>query len=1024
MAKVEVQLFQIPCVKLDGELVSFPFKRVDALFYYLACQKTATRQELVDLLWEDCSEETGYKNLRHTIYTLRKCLGTDIVLTNPKTEVRLNPEREIDCDFDRMDPRAAQDVDQFLRGFSVKNAPNFNSWVDQLREQLNTRALGKLGANAAEALQRGDHAAAEQMALEYLNRDGLDEKMVTFLMRLYRQEGRFYKAVNLYQRLKEKLAEELGISPLHETTALYYEIVNQWNQTTEENSVGQQMLSSRAAVLQKLRAHYQSFLEPFSEAPSLLFYGDAGCGKTYLLQRFLRSTDSSQFLLLMGSCTMAEQHSYLEPWKTVMLSVAEYFLNHHLTMPENTRRTVATVFPVFSDSTGDGREPRHFSRDRCSDAVADAVTLLLSLIARQKKLLLVFENLQWMDPASLDLLCQVLRRLGGRELMLLATSRTLNLELTFAFDESALLKIPIPCLSEEETVTFMQGALGQDIPPSIQARVYEATEGNPRLLKDLAESLQGKPLTEEALPDSRSILRQRLSGLSSESLDLANVLALFQEKAPCRLLSDITGFSTTQLYDLSVELTQHGLVEEYYEDGESYLQFIHPHMRSTVYQMQSYFKRQPLHLTIARHLERHLREEDADAFLQLVYHWEQGGDPFRAFRYRVLHLDLFTRSCCEIPPCQSAVPIRPLPAGTSVEDVLRELDQELSRLRRLSEDFPPDELDKLEELLQCVKSRYYIYTGRYQTGIAIAKALLEQLAARPDTDPELILRVRQQLIAYGFQTDQPDICVPYIAQGLELAEQANLPYQRARFLLFRGIHFCCTGDYYKSNYFLQEAAEQMTHLPGNHAMFFAVVQTWLGECKRRQQDFVAACAEYRAAAEQMARQDHLPGAGFLYTCYGRAAQALGDEYKASSLFTSALSAYEYTRELQGRALAQSYSAFYAAKKQQYDEAAAFLAASWESASQLSSLVEQGVRDSVLAQLRQELDLSGETDNALHRYLYRPLDIYCHRGMQRLRDVPGAYEFATLSECLKFSSRQAKPLSAESLYSKNKNFMTE
>ena len=206
MAKVEVQLFQIPCVKLDGELVSFPFKRVDALFYYLACQKTATRQELVDLLWEDCSEETGYKNLRHTIYTLRKCLGTDIVLTNPKTEVRLNPEREIDCDFDRMDPRAAQDVDQFLRGFSVKNAPNFNSWVDQLREQLNTRALGKLGANAAEALQRGDHAAAEQMALEYLNRDGLDEKMVTFLMRLYRQEGRFYKAVNLYQRLKEKLA--------------------------------------------------------------------------------------------------------------------------------------------------------------------------------------------------------------------------------------------------------------------------------------------------------------------------------------------------------------------------------------------------------------------------------------------------------------------------------------------------------------------------------------------------------------------------------------------------------------------------------------------------------------------------------------------------------------------------------------------------------------------------------------------------------------------------------------------------
>ena len=1023
MAKVEVQLFQIPCVKLDGEAVSFPFKRVDALFYYLACQKSATRQELVNLLWEDCSEETGYKNLRHTIYTLRKCLGSDIVLTSPKTEVRLNPEREVVCDFDQMEPQTSQDVDQFLRGFTVKNASNFNSWVDQLREQLNIRTLGQLSSNAADALKRGDLAAAEQFALEYLNRDGLDEKMVTFLMRLYRQEERFYKAVNLYQRLKEKLADELGISPLHETTALYYEIVNQWNQTTDEEPDGekQQLLPSRAALSQKLRTHYQNFLESFNGSPSLLFYGEAGCGKSYLIQHFLRSCDPAQFLLLTGNCGMTDQAAYLEPWKSIMLSVAEYFLNHHLPIPENTRRTVAPIFPVFSDSSGDDRDPRQFSRDRCSDTVADAVTLLLSMVAQQQKILLVFENLQWMDAASLDLLCHVLRRLGGSQLMLLATSRTLNLNLTFAFDDSVLLKIPVPCLTEEETTSFMQSALGREIPLAVQSRIYEATEGNPKLLRELAESLQGKPLTEETLPDSRSLLRQRLSGLSPEALHLANTLALFQEKAPCRLLIAVTGFSTAQLYDLSVELEQHNLVEEHYEDGESYLQFTHPHMRSNLYQMQSYFKRQPQHLLIADHLERSLREGDSDAYLQLVYHCEQGGDTYRAFRYKVLYLDVYTRSCCELPPQQEERPIRPLPAGSSVEDLLRELDQELRRLRRQPEEHP---LDELELLLQCARSRYLIYTGKYQEGITAAKELLDRLSQQPDADPEQLLRVQQQLITYGFQTEQLNTCVPYIARGLELAEQAKLPHQRARYLLYRGVHFCRSGDYYKGSYFLQEALEQMQQLPGRHSMFAAVVHTWLGECKRRQQDFVAACAEYKTAADLLSPPSYLPGSGFLYTCYGRAAYALGDDYKAAGLFATALSAYEQTRELPGRALAQSYSAYYAAKKQQYDEAAAFLAASWESASQLSSLVEQGVRDSVLAQLRQELDLSGETDNALHRYLYRPLDIYCHRGMQRLRDIPGAYEYDTLSECLKFSIRQAKPLSVENLYSKNKNFMTE
>lgn len=1024
MSKVEVQLFQIPSVKLDGEPVSFPFKRVDALFYYLACQKSATRQELVNLLWEDCSEETGYKNLRHTIYTLRKCLGSDIVLTTPKTEVRLNPDREIICDYDHLSPKTAQDVDQFLRGFTVKNASNYNSWVDQLREQLNIRILNQLSASASAALRRGDLAGAEQLALEYLNRDGLDEKMVTFLMRLYRQEERFYKAVNLYQRLKDKLAEELGISPLHETTTLYYEIVNQWNQTTDEEAADtsqQQLLPSRAALLQKIRSYYQNFLEAFNEAPSLLLYGDAGCGKSYLLQHFLRSSDSSQFLLLVGSCTMTEQASYLEPWKAVMLSVAEYFLNRHIPIPETTRRTVASVFPVFSDSGEDIREPRQFSRDRCSDTVADAVTLLLSLVGRQQKILLAFENLQWMDVASLDLLCHVLRRLGGSQLMLLATSRTLNLNLTFAFDDSALLKLPVPCFTEDETNTFLENLLGREIPLSVQARVYEATEGNPRLLTDLAESLRGKPLTEEALPDSSSILRQRLAGLSPESLQLANVLALFREKAPCWLLTEITGYPMSQLYDLSVELKQHGLVEELYEDGESYLEFLHPHMRDTIYQFQSYFKRQPQHLLIADYLEHHLREGDGSGYLELAYHYSQGGDALRAFRYRVLYLDLYTRNCCEIPPQQDFSSIRPLPEGTSAEDFLRELEIELRRLQRLPEHH---QLEELERLLLCSKSRYLIYAGKYQEGIAIASQLLDALSSHSGEEADFLLRAQRQLIAYNLQIDQLESCGQYISRGLEIAEQANLPLQRACYLLFRGVFFCKSGDYYKSNYYLQESLEQMLHLSRNYQMFSAVIHTWLGECKRRQKDFVAACAEYRIAAEAISHLGYLPGSGFLYTCYGRAALALGDDYKAANLFSTALAAYEHTQELPGRALAQSYSAYYAAKKQQHDEAAALLAASWESASQLSSLVEQGIRDSVLAQLRQDLDQSGETDNALHRYLYRPLDIYCHRGLQRLRGVPGAYECEILEECLKFSIRQAKPLSVENLYSKNKNFMTE
>ncbi|WP_312940310.1 hypothetical protein, partial [Oscillibacter sp.] len=128
--------------------------------------------------------------------------------------------------------------------------------------------------------------------------------------------------------------------------------------------------------------------------------------------------------------------------------------------------------------------------------------------------------------------------------------------------------------------------------------------------------------------------------------------------------------------------------------------------------------------------------------------------------------------------------------------------------------------------------------------------------------------------------------------------------------------------------------------------------------------------------------------------------------------------------LSGKGLTEAYTAYYAAQDGNFAQAVELLAASWDSASRLSSLVEQGIRDSVLARLRRELDQNHIFDNELDRYLYRPLDIYCHRGMQRLRGVKGAYEFDELEDCLKYSIRQAKPLTVENLYSKNKNFMTE
>ena len=68
---LKVTVLQTPTIELNGTPVSLPFKRADALLYYMVVRRSASRQELIGLLWESDDEAKGLKNLRNALYTLK-----------------------------------------------------------------------------------------------------------------------------------------------------------------------------------------------------------------------------------------------------------------------------------------------------------------------------------------------------------------------------------------------------------------------------------------------------------------------------------------------------------------------------------------------------------------------------------------------------------------------------------------------------------------------------------------------------------------------------------------------------------------------------------------------------------------------------------------------------------------------------------------------------------------------------------------------------------------------------------------
>ena len=204
-------MLQTPSITLDGVPVSLPFKRADALLYYMLVQRSATRQELIALLWENRDEATGLKNLRNTLYALKKALGGDFLLSPQKSLILINRDWDVDCDYDRFTQQGDFSAYQgpFLQGFAVKHAFSFDEWVGRTREKLHGRYLSHLAQQAREAHEAGDEEEAIRVAVEYLQDEPFDEEMAAFLMRRFQGAHKYSKAAQVYQKLKEQLLEEL-----------------------------------------------------------------------------------------------------------------------------------------------------------------------------------------------------------------------------------------------------------------------------------------------------------------------------------------------------------------------------------------------------------------------------------------------------------------------------------------------------------------------------------------------------------------------------------------------------------------------------------------------------------------------------------------------------------------------------------------------------------------------------------------------------------------------------------------------
>jgi DNA-binding winged helix-turn-helix (wHTH) protein/tetratricopeptide (TPR) repeat protein len=422
------------------------------------------------------------------------------------------------------------------------------------------------------------------------------------------------------------------------------------------HAAGWSSLVGRTAELELLRSRWRQVVD--GDGRAVVIAGEPGIGKSHLVRALQQRLADEPHLQVRFFCSPYHRTSALFPISSYFERAAAFQGDetvddrldklNELLAPSGARPEQVGLVAELLGLPALGRyRPPELTPQQRKEKIFEAALSHILASSRRQPVMMLFEDVHWIDPTSLELLTALIERAQNARMLVLVTARP---EFVAPWARHAhVTTLSLSRLSRREGAALVGEITGgKALPDPVFNQILDRADGVPLFLEELTRTVVESgllrdaddcyeiagPLSPTAIPATlHDSLMARLDHVTARAV--AQTAACIGRDFDRALLTAVSGLTEDRLREALDELRRTGLIVATGIGANERHSFRHALIRDAAYESLLKGRRAQLHAAIAGALEQSFADLVAAQPEIVAHHFSEAGQPDKAITYWV-----------------------------------------------------------------------------------------------------------------------------------------------------------------------------------------------------------------------------------------------------------------------------------------------------------------------------------------------------------------------------------------------------